>query len=160
MNNIPESQPWIGGGLKVEIFYTANSKENVVFSGSSTFYTDPTTGKGTVLINATLPVTTTYTLRVTVTESTGIIAIGTAHSITPTASGQVVRGASDMIKHASNGIVAILGNMRFLMRENYFGVQVSAGFGAQLTPNGIYLKLGSTSWQLLTKASDGTLKLT
>lgn len=160
MNNIPESQPWIGGGLKVEIFYTANSKENVVFSGSSTFYTDPTTGKGTVLINATLPVTTTYTLRVTVSESTGIIAIGTARSITPTASGQVVRGASDMIKHASNGIVAILGNMRFLMRENYFGVQVSAGFGAQLTPNGIYLKLGSTSWQLLTKASDGTLKLT
>lgn len=160
MNNIPESQPWIGGGLKVEIFYTANSKENVVFSGSSTFYTDPTTGKGTVQINATLPVTTTYTLRVIVTESTGIIAIGTAHSITPTASGQVVRGASDMIKHASNGIVAILGNMRFLMRENYFGVQVSAGFGAQLTPNGIFLKLGSTSWQLLTKASDGTLKLT
>lgn len=160
MNNIPESEPWIGGGLKVEIFYTANSKENVVFSGSSTFYTDPTTGKGTVQINATLPVSTTYTLRVKVTESTGIIAIGTVRSITPTASGQVVRGASDMIKHASNGIVAILGNMRFLMRENYFGVQVSAGFGAQFTTNGIFLKLGSTSWQLLTKASDGTLKLT
>lgn len=160
MNNIPESKPWIGGGLKVEIFYTANSKEYVVFSGSSTFYTDPTTGKGTVQINATLPVSTTYTLRVIATESTGIIAVGTAHSITPTASGQVVRGASDMIKHASNGIVAILGNMRFLMRENYFGVQVSAGFGAQFTPNGIFLKLGSTSWQLLTKASDGTLKLT
>lgn len=160
MNNIPESEPWIGGGLKVEIFYTANSKEYVVFSGSSTFYTDPTTGKGTVQINATLPVSTTYTLRVIATESTGIIAVGTAHSITPTASGQVIRGASDMIKHASNGIVAILGNMRFLMRENYFGVQVSAGFGAQFTPNGIFLKLGSTSWQLLTKASDGTLKLT
>lgn len=160
MNNIPESEPWIGGGLKVEIFYTANSKENVVFSGSSTFYTDPTTGKGTVQINATLPVSTTYTLRVKATESTGIIAVGTARSITPTASGQVVRGASDMIKHASNGIVAILGNMRFLMRENYFGVQVSAGFGAQFTSNGIFLKLGSTSWQLLTKASDGTLKLT
>lgn len=160
MNNIPESEPWIGGGLKVEIFYTANSKEYVVFSGSSTFYTDPTTGKGTVQINATLPVSTTYTLRVIATESTGIIAVGTARSITPTASGQVIRGASDMIKHASNGIVAILGNMRFLMRENYFGVQVSAGFGAQFTPNGIFLKLGSTSWQLLTKASDGTLKLT
>lgn len=160
MNNIPESEPWIGGGLKVEIFYTANSKEYVVFSGSSSFYTDPTTGKGTVQINATLPVSTTYTLRVIATESTGIIAVGTARSITPTASGQVIRGASDMIKHASNGIVAILGNMRFLMRENYFGVQVSAGFGAQLTPNGIFLKLGSTSWQLLTKASDGTLKLT
>lgn len=159
MNNIPESEPWIGGGLKVEIFYTANSKEYVVFSGSSTFYTDPTTGKGTVQINATLPVSTTYTLRVIATESTGIIAVGTAHSITPAASGQVIRGASDMIKHASNGIVAILGNMRFLMRENYFGVQVSAGFGAQFTPNGIFLKLGSTSWQLLTKASDGTLKL-
>lgn len=160
MNNIPESEPWIGGGLKVEIFYTANSKEYVVFSGSSTFYTDPTTGKGTVQINATLPVSTTYTLRVIATESSGIIAVGTARSITPTASGQVIRGASDMIKHASNGIVAILGNMRFLMRENYFGVQVSAGFGAQFTPNGIFLKLGSTSWQLLTKASDGTLKLT
>lgn len=160
MNNIPESEPWIGGGLKVEIFYTANSKEYVVFSGSSSFYTDPTTGKGTVQINATLPVSTTYTLRVIATESTGIIAVGTARSITPTASGQVIRGASDMIKHASNGIVAILGNMRFLMRENYFGVQVSARFGAQLTPNGIFLKLGSTSWQLLTKASDGTLKLT
>ena len=159
MNNIPESEPWIGGGLKVEIFYTANSKEYVVFSGSSTFYTDPTTGKGTVQINATLPVSTTYTLRVIATESTGIIAVGTARSITPTASGQVIRGASDMIKHASNGIVAILGNMRFLMRDNYFGVQVSAGFGAQFTPNGIFLKLGSTSWQLLSRASDGTLKL-
>ncbi len=65
-----------------------------------------------------------------------------------------------MIKHASNGIVAILGDMRFLMREDYFGVQVSAGFGAQFTSHGIFLKLGSTSWQLLTKASDGTLKLT
>ena len=146
------------GYFRVRIYKGSGSTLVEAFSQTATI--SPSTGKGSMQVTATITQAGTYTLEVTFGNAMLATTGGTAATVSGINTGTITSGVADQIHIGANGMLVVRKGMKFLLNDNYFGVMVGAGFGLQIQDSVMTMKLANTQWQMLSRASDGTLKLT
>lgn len=146
------------GYFRVRIYKGSGSTLVEAFSQTATI--SPSTGKGSMQVTATITQAGTYTLEVTFGNAMLATTGGTAATVSGINTGTITSGVADQIHIGANGMLVVRKGMKFLLNDNYFGVMVGAGFGLQIQNSVMTMKLANTQWQMLSRASDGTLKLT
>lgn len=146
------------GYFRVRIYKGSGSTLVEAFSQTATI--SPSTGKGSMQVTATITQAGTYTLEVTFGNAMLATTGGTAATVSGINTGTITSGVADQIHIGANGMLVVRKGMKFLLTDNYFGVMVGAGFGLQIQNSVMTMKLANTQWQMLSRASDGTLKLT
>lgn len=146
------------GYFRVRIYKGSGSTLKEAFSQTATI--SPSTGKGSMQVTATITEAGTYTLEVTFGNTMLATTGGTAATVSGINTGTITSGVADQIHIGANGMLVVRKGMKFLLTDNYFGVMVGAGFGLQIQDSVMTMKLANTQWQILSRASDGTLKLT
>lgn len=146
------------GYFRVRIYKGSGSTLVEAFSQTATI--SPSTGKGSMQVTATITQAGTYTLEVTFGNAMLATTGGTAATVSGIDTGTITSGVADQIHIGANGMLVVRKGMKFLLTDNYFGVMVGAGFGLQIQNSVMTMKLANTQWQMLSRASDGTLKLT
>ena len=145
------------GYFRVRIYKGSGSTLKEAFSQTATI--SPSTGKGSMQVTATITEAGTYTLEVTFGNAMLATTGGTAATVSGIDTGTITSGVADQIHIGANGMLVVRKGMKFLLNDNYFGVMVGAGFGLQIQDSVMTMKLANTQWQMLSRASDGTLKL-
>lgn len=146
------------GYFRVRIYKGSGSTLVEAFSQTATI--SPSTGKGSMQVTATITQAGTYTLEVTFGNAMLATTGGTAATVSGINTGTITSGVADQIHIGANGMLVVRKGMKFLLNDNYFGVMVGAGFGLQIQSSVMTMKLANTQWKALSRASDGTLKLT
>lgn len=145
------------GYFRVRIYKGSGSTLVEAFSQTATI--SPSTGKGSMQVTATITEAGTYTLEVTFGNAMLATTGGTAATVSGINTGTITSGVANQIHIGANGMLVVRQGMKFLLNDNYFGVMVGSGFGLQILSNVMTMKLASSQWLPLSKASDGTLKL-
>lgn len=145
------------GYFRVRIYKGSGSTLKEAFSQTATI--SPSTGKGSMQVNATITEAGAYTLEVTFGNAMLATTGGTAATVSGIDTGTITSGVADQIHIGANGMLVVRKGMKFLLNDNYFGVMVGAGFGLQIQDSVMTMKLANTQWRMLSRASDGTLKL-
>lgn len=145
------------GYFKVRIYKGSGSTLVEAFSQTATI--NPSTGKGSMQVTATITEAGTYTLEVTFGNAMLATTGGTAATVSGINTGTITSGVANQIHIGANGMLVVRQGMKFLLNDNYFGVMVGSGFGLQIQSNVMTMKLASSQWLPLSKASDGTLHL-
>lgn len=146
------------GYFRVRIYKGSGSTLKEAFSQTATI--NPSTGKGSMQVTATITEAGTYTLEVTFGNAMLATTGGTAATVSGINTGTITSGVANQIHIGANGMLVVRQGMKFLLTDNYFGVMVGAGFGLQIQSSVMTMKLANTQWKTLSRASDGTLKLT
>ena len=146
------------GYFRVRIYKGSGSTLVEAFSQTATI--SPSTGKGSMQVTATITQAGTYTLEVTFGNAMLATTGGTAATVSGINTGTITSGVADQIHIGANGMLVVRKGMKFLLNDNYFGVMVGAGFGLQIQSSVMTMKLADAQWKTLSRASDGTLKLT